>query len=82
MTTRAMQDAGCCLYNDMILINQVGSKMMTARKSMEFRKVARIHQNVLVYYKGDTQEIKNEFKPIKGLNEAIEQLQENDEESL
>ena len=82
MTTRAMQDAGCCLYNDMILINAVGSKKMTARKSMEFRKVARIHQNVLVYYKGDTQEIKNEFKPIKGLNEAIEQFQENDEESL
>ena len=82
MTTRAMQDAGCCLYNDMILINQVGSKMMTARKSMKFRKVARIHQNVLVYYKGDTQEIKNEFKPIKGLNEAIEQFQENDDESL
>lgn len=82
MTTKAMLKAGCCLYNDMVLINQVGSKAITTRKQMESRKVARVHQNVLVYYKGDTREIKNEFEPIKGLNEAIEQLKEDEEEAL
>lgn len=82
MTNKAMFNAGCCLYNDMILLNQVGSKAITTRKQMESRKVARVHQNVLVYYKGDTREIKNEFEPIKGLNEAIEQLKEDEEEAL
>lgn len=82
MTNKAMFNAGCCLYNDMILLNQVGSKAITTRKQMESRKVARVHQNVLVYYKGDTREIKNEFEPIKGLNEAIEQLKEDEDEAL
>lgn len=82
MTNKAMFDAGCCLYNDMILVNQIGAKMMTARKSMEHRKVARVHQNILAYYKGDTRKIKEEFEPIKGLSEAIEQLKEDGEEAL
>lgn len=79
MTTNAMLKAGCCLYNDMVMINQVGSKAITTRKSMESRKVARVHQNVLVYYKGDTQKIKDEFPPLKGLGQAIEQQKEEEE---
>ena len=79
MTTNAMLKAGCCLYNDMVLLNQVGSKAITTRKAMESRKVARVHQNVLVYYKGDTRKIRDEFPPLKGLGQAIEQQKEEEE---
>lgn len=34
-------------------------------KPMESRKVSKVHQNVLVFYKGDTKKIKEIFKPIE-----------------
>lgn len=48
------------LYNDIILVNATGSLPMRIGKQFESnRKVGKMHQNVLVFYKGsDTQNIK------------------------
>lgn len=63
------------LYNEIILINVAGS--LPIRISGQFeggRKVGKMHQNVLVFYKGDIQKIKNEFPLIK-VKELLEELE-------
>lgn len=44
---------GLSLYNEIILIDVIGSSAIRAAKNMDSRKVTKIHQNVLVFYKGD-----------------------------
>lgn len=36
---------------------------------MKNRKTVRVHQNVLVFYKGDTREIQKEFAELEELDE-------------
>ena len=54
---------GMHFYNDMILIDPVGSAGIRARRSMERRKVVKVHQNVLVFYKGGDHKQINEIFP-------------------
>lgn len=60
---------GLCLYNDIILLNTVGSAAFRARRAMKNRKTVRVHQNVLVFYKGDTREIQKEFAELEEMDE-------------
>lgn len=65
-TIAAFQDAGMKLYNEMILINAIGS--MSIRLKRQFntgRKCGKIHQNVLVFYKGNPKNIKEKFGELK-----------------
>ena len=65
VTKRSMERAGFKLYNDIILINAVGTGALRARQSMRNRKNVRLHQNVLVFFKGNPKDIKNDFKVIE-----------------
>lgn len=65
-TKRIFQENGLSLYNEMILLNQYGTAPFRAGNLFRAkRKVAKVHQNVLVFYKGDIDKIKdiysNEF---------------------
>jgi hypothetical protein len=52
-TIRAMQDAGCELWNEAILVNAVGTlALRVSRNFSPNRKLGRGHQNVLVFCKG------------------------------
>jgi len=52
ITKNAFYKSGMKLYNDMILLNSVGSASMRAGKQFEAsQKVVKIHQNVLVFKK-------------------------------
>lgn len=56
-TKRAFIDAGLDFYNDIVLVNSYGTA--PARTSHVFpisRKVAKVHQNVLVFLKGNAEE--------------------------
>lgn len=65
-TIAAFQDAGMKLYNEMILINSIGSMAIRLKKQFNgSRKCGKIHQNVLVFYKGDPKKIKEKYKEIK-----------------
>ncbi|MEA3346932.1 MAG: hypothetical protein U9Q21_02445 [Candidatus Auribacterota bacterium] len=59
-----MEHAGCQLYNDIVLINSVGTAAIRAGKNMHNRKITRVHQSVLVFYKGDIKKIKDNFPAI------------------
>lgn len=56
-TKRAFLDAGLSFYNDMVLINSFGTApARTAHIFPISRKVAKVHQNVLVFLKGKADE--------------------------
>lgn len=55
---------GALLYNDMILVESIGTLPQRVGRFMEHRKIGKCHQNILVFYKGDTHNIKNYFKKI------------------
>lgn len=53
-TTRAFIDAGMDFYNEAILVTPTGSAATRAGNSFtKSRKMAKVHQNVLVFVKGD-----------------------------
>lgn len=61
-----MMDVGFNYYNEIILNTPVGNLMMRAGRYMnQNRKVGKNHQNVLVFYKGNPNNIKKHFKKIK-----------------
>jgi DNA modification methylase len=73
-TIQAFRDAGMELYNEIILINVVGSLAVRVRRQFNGgRKVGKMHQNVLVFYKGDPKKIKENY-PELNLGEDLEQL--------
>lgn len=51
LTKQIMLDAGLNIYNEMILVNAIGSAGLRARRNMATKKVTRTHQNVLAFYK-------------------------------
>lgn len=64
-TIKAFQNAGLSYYNEMILVNQIGSLAMRASNQFNnSRKIGKHHQNVLVFYKGDVKKIKNNYPAL------------------
>lgn len=53
------------LYNELILIESIGTLPQRVGRFMEHRKIGKCHQNVLVFYKGSTKEIKNIYPKIE-----------------
>ena len=61
-TIKAFQQAGMKYYNEIILYNETGNLAIVSGEYInKARKVGRQHQNILVFYKGDTKNIKSKF---------------------
>lgn len=61
-TKRLFKNNGLCLYNEIILLEQYGTAPMRAGGIFRAkRKVVKTHQNVLVFYKGNIEEIKKTY---------------------
>ena len=52
-TIKSFENAGLKFYNEIILRNPVASASMRADGNMTYKKVVKIHQNVLVFIKGN-----------------------------
>ena len=63
-TINAFTDCGLSYYNEIILATSIGTASLKASRSMNNRKITKIHQNVLVFYKGDPKKIKENYKEI------------------
>ena len=64
-TKNAFIKAGLKLYNDIVFLEPIGTACLRADRTFgSFRKTVKTHQNVLVFYKGDPQKIKENFQPI------------------
>lgn len=65
ITKSAICNENVGFYNDIILLNSLASASLRAEGQFKAsRKVVKVHQNVLVFYKGDPKEIKNNYKEI------------------
>lgn len=61
-TKRIFKQSGLCLYNENILLEQYGTAPMRASTVFSARrKTVKVHQNVLVFYKGDIKAISKVF---------------------
>jgi len=60
----SMAKAGMLFYNDMVLIDPLGTSILRVKNHMRNRKVVRAHQNLLVFYKGDMTKIQDNFPII------------------
>ena len=59
-TIQAMKDAGLHYYNEIMLVNAVGTLAMRITKQFTSgRKIGKSHQNVLVFWKGDPKNVKD-----------------------
>lgn len=64
-TINILRSAGLLYYNEIILMNNIGSLPVRAPKFFDrTRKIGRHHQNILVFYKGDLANIETKFGKI------------------
>lgn len=62
-TSRALRDLGLHYYNEAVLVTPGGSAPLRAGFHFSAgRKLEKVHQNVLVYYKGDLKKLQEHFK--------------------
>ena len=69
---QVFEDAGMILYNDIILVESLGTLPQRVNNSMRNRKVGKCHQNVLVFYKGDPNNIKSNYPELYHASEDVE----------
>ena len=74
-TISAFEDAGAKLYNECILLTVAGSLPIRIHKQFaQNRKLGKTHQNILIFFKGDPAQIKEEF-PFLDLKDKLEALE-------
>lgn len=61
-TINILKSLGLKFYNDAILINSYGTAHIRIAGNFKTRKLVRVHQNVLIFYKGNVNKIENMFK--------------------
>ena len=74
-TVKVLTNLGLKYYNEIILLNSVGTASMRASQAFLNRKVVKLHRNLLVFYKGDLKNIQSNFKKLGDLALFKEQEQ-------
>lgn len=69
-TKECFNENGLHTYNEIILIDMLGTAMLRASSQFKNRKVVKTHQNVLVFYKGDPARIKENYGKIE-IDESV-----------
>lgn len=77
---RIFEKAGLHYYNDIVLQTPVGTGAFRANRYMRKRKVVKIHQNLLVFYKGNNQnDIPSDFDELKDISDSVKEFELEDE---
>ncbi len=64
-TIEAFEEAGMKFYNDIILVNAITTASVRSRRPFtQNRKVTKVHQNILAFYKGDEKNIKKSLEQL------------------
>lgn len=61
---KIMCEIGFIFYNDLVLVTAFGTAPLRATNGMRTRKCVKTHQNILVFYKGNTKDIANRYERI------------------
>lgn len=62
---KIMKDLGFKYYNEIIFLQAIGTASLRCSIGLANRKICKVHQNILVFYKGDLNKIKDEFGELK-----------------
>lgn len=80
LTIAAFEAAGARFYNDMILITAIGSlPIRIGKQFVGNRKICKTHQNILLFYKGNPDHIKDIFPPavpVADLSIFVDEVQQ------
>jgi len=69
-TIQAFEDAGLRFYNDIVLVNAIGTvSMRVANQMVSSRKIGKVHQNVLVFVKGDPTKAAVACGPVEAMSD-------------
>ena len=77
-TVLSFKEAGMHFYNDIIYLEGGGTASLRAARIFANRKVTKVHQNILIFYKGDVKEIKSNFPKLK-LDYKVEDFMPQDQ---
>lgn len=72
---RIFKSFGATLINRFVLVEQIGSSCLRARNNFQRRKATKTHQDVLVFFKGNPENIGNHFRPIDLSEQNLENLE-------
>lgn len=72
---RIFKSFGATLLNRFVLVEQIGSSCLRARNNFQRRKATKTHQDVLVFFKGNPENIGNHFRPIDLSEQTLENLE-------
>lgn len=80
-TVRAFETAGLRYYDEMVLVTQIAAKALTVAEGfVKSRKIGKIHQNILVFVKGDPAKAAAKCKIDGGeLAAAINEAEQSEE---
>lgn len=83
-TIKAFEESGLKYYNEIILLNSFATAGLRAGKIFSStRKIVKVHQNVLVFYKGDIDKITKEFPKLEECEDILKQyINEEAEEEI
>lgn len=73
---------GMSLYNELIIVETVASSCLRANNNMKTRKITKVHQNILVFFKGDPSNIKSEFPQLDYTEADFRMFEEEQAEEL
>lgn len=80
-TKKAFIENGANLYNEIIYLEMIGTGALTCtRQFNSSRTVRKVNQNILVFYKGDKKNIKENFKELDLSKEDVSEFISNEEE--
>ena len=65
---KVMKKIGFKYYNEIILLQAIGTASLRCQNGFKNRKICKVHQNILVFYKGDLDKIQEEFGDITNVN--------------
>jgi len=76
-TIIAFEKAGMKLYNEIILLNALSTASIRASNTFNNRKMVKVHQNILVFYKGDSKNIQRIYGKVDSSLPIITKNQSN-----
>lgn len=71
---------GMLLYNELIIVEAIGTLPQRVGRYMTNRKIGKCHQNVLVFYKGNPANIKDTFPAIDYTDDDVQKFDEANKE--
>ena len=76
-TIKAFKNAGLNYYNQVIYKEPLGSAVIRAGRAFNTtRKISKVHQNIIIFYKGNVKDIKKYFKEFYNENEIDDFINE------